>query len=82
MALSWVEGAAVLVLEDLQHALNRGAKIYGEIVGYGATCDAYHMTAPLSDGSGGGKAMKNALADASLNQVKLIISMRMEQVHL
>ena len=60
------EGAAVLVLEDLQHALNRGAKIYGEIVGYGATCDAYHMTAPLSDGSGGGKAMKNALADASL----------------
>ena len=60
------EGAAVVVLEDLQHALNRGAKIYGEIVGYGATCDAYHMTAPLSDGSGGGKAMKNALADASL----------------
>lgn len=60
------EGAAVLVLEDLQHALNRGAKIYGEVVGYGATCDAYHITAPLSDGSGGGEAMKQAMADAQL----------------
>lgn len=60
------EGAAVLVLEDLQHALKRHAHIYGEIVGYGATCDAYHMTAPLSDGSGGGEAMKKALQDACL----------------
>ena len=60
------EGAAVLVLEELQHALDRNATIYGEIVGYGATCDAYHITAPLSDGSGGGEAMKQALADASL----------------
>ena len=60
------EGAAVLVLEELQHALDRNATIYGEIVGYGATCDAYHITAPLSDGSGGGEAMKQALEDAAL----------------
>lgn len=60
------EGAAVLVLEDLEHAMKRHAKIYGEIVGYGATCDAHHITAPLDDGSGGGKAMQNALLDALL----------------
>lgn len=60
------EGAAVLVLEELQHALDRHATIYGEVVGYGSTCDAHHITAPLADGSGGGEAMKRALADASL----------------
>ena len=60
------EGAALLVLESLEHALSRGAKIYGEVVGYGATCDAYHITAPLSDGSGGGKAMINAMKDAGI----------------
>lgn len=60
------EGAAVLVLEELEHALSRNATIYGEVVGYGATCDAYHVTAPMSDGSGGGEAMKQALNDASL----------------
>jgi len=57
------EGAAILVLEELDHALARGAKIYGEVVGYGATCDAYHMTAPRPDGSGAAKAMEMALAD-------------------
>jgi len=58
------EGAAILLLEELGHARARGAKIYAEFVGYGATCDAYHMTAPLPDGSGGAKAMALALADA------------------
>jgi 3-oxoacyl-[acyl-carrier-protein] synthase II len=57
------EGAGVLLLETLEHALARGAEIYAEIVGYGATCDAYHMTAPRPDGSGGAKAMALALAD-------------------
>ncbi|MCD7808279.1 MAG: beta-ketoacyl-ACP synthase II [Erysipelotrichaceae bacterium] len=60
------EGSAVLILEELEHAKQRNATIYGEIVGYGATCDAYHITAPISDGSGGGEAMLKALADASL----------------
>ena len=57
------EGAGILLLEELGHALARGAKIYGEITGYGATCDAYHMTAPRPDGSGGARAMALALAD-------------------
>ena len=57
------EGAGILLLEELDHALARGAKIYAEIVGYGATCDAYHMTAPRPDGSGGAEAMAMALAD-------------------
>ena len=57
------EGAGILLLEELGHARARGAKIYAEVVGYGATCDAYHMTAPRPDGSGGAKAMVMALAD-------------------
>ena len=61
------EGSAIVVLEELEHALARGAKIYAEITGYGATCDAYHMTAPLPDGSGGAKAMALALSDGQTN---------------
>ena len=60
------EGAGVLLLEELDHALRRGAPIYAEFVGYGATCDAYHMTAPRPDGSGGAKAMAVALADGGV----------------
>ncbi|MEG0475746.1 MAG: beta-ketoacyl-ACP synthase II, partial [Carnobacterium sp.] len=60
------EGAGVLLLESLEHALERGATIYGEVVGYGSTGDGYHMTAPTPDGSGAGKAMLNAMAEAGI----------------
>ena len=68
------EGAGVLLLEELEHAQARGASIYAEVVGYGATCDAYHMTAPRPDGSGGAKAMALALKDggAAPDQVDYI----------
>ena len=61
------EGAGILFLEELEHALSRGAKIYGEIVGYGMTCDAYHMTSPVPDGQGATKAIELALKDAQLS---------------
>ncbi|GFK29331.1 beta-ketoacyl-ACP synthase II [Tetragenococcus halophilus] len=60
------EGAGVLLLESLEHAQARGANILGEVVGYGANCDAYHMTAPNPDGSGAGKAMKLAMEEAQI----------------
>lgn len=60
------EGAGVMVLESLEHAKARGAKILGEVVGYGSNCDAYHMTSPLPDGSGAAKAMRLAIEDAGI----------------
>lgn len=61
------EGAGALVLESLEHAKKRGAKIYAEIVGYGATCDAYHITSPSPEGYGAAKAMSDAIKEANIN---------------
>ncbi len=59
------EGAGVVILEELEHAKNRGAKIYAEVVGYGATSDAYHITSPAPGGEGGARAMKIAMEEAN-----------------
>lgn len=61
------EGAGILVLEEYDHAIKRGAKIYCEVVGYGSNCDAYHITAPIEDGSGAAKCMEIAMKEAGIN---------------
>ena len=60
------EGAGVVVLESLEHAKARGANILAEVVGYGATCDAFHITSPAEDGSGAARAMENSMKDAGI----------------
>ncbi len=60
------EGAGVLILEELEHALSRGAKIYAEMIGYGMTCDAYHMTSPVPGGKGAARAIRLALKDGGI----------------
>ena len=65
--LSLGEAAAILILEDIDHAKKRGAKIYAEMAGYGIACDAYHMTAPDSSGNGAARTIKAALLDAGVS---------------
>ena len=61
------EGAGIIVLEEADHAINRDAKIYGEVIGYGATADAYHLTAPAPGGEGAIRAMRRAIRDAGID---------------
>lgn len=65
------EGAGIMILETLEHAQKRGANIYAEVVGYGTTCDAYHITAPAPGGNGGARAMKMAINDSGINEEEI-----------
>jgi 3-oxoacyl-[acyl-carrier-protein] synthase II len=65
------EGSGILLLEELEQALGRGARIYGEMVGYGMTCDAYHMTAPVPDGRGATRAMELSIKDGGLTPAQV-----------
>ena len=76
------EGAGVVVLEELEHAKQRGAVIYAELVGYGSTGDAYHITSPAEDGSGAAKAMELAMEEGGIEPSQVDISMHMEPVHI
>ena len=65
------EGAGILILEELEHALKRGAHIYGEVVGYGATSDAYHITAPDPEATGAANSIKIALEDGQVDYTQV-----------
>ncbi len=65
------EGAGIVVLEELEHARSRGAHIYAEVLGYGCTSDAYHITSPSEDGAGAARAMLNALEDGGIKPEQL-----------
>jgi len=65
------EGAGIMILETLDHAQKRGANIYAEVVGYGATCDAYHITAPAPGGNGGARAIKMAINDSGIDKEQI-----------
>ena len=75
------EGAGILVLEEMEHAKRRKAKIYAEVVGFGMSADAYHMTAPCDDGEGAARCMTTALKNAGINASEVIILMPMEPLH-
>lgn len=66
------EGAVALVLEEYEHAKARGAKIYGEVCGYGSTCDAYHITSPHPEARGGAQAMRDAMAEAEYTEQDIV----------
>lgn len=65
------EGAGIMILETLEHAQKRGANIYAEVLGYGTTCDAYHITTPAPGGNGGARAMKMAINDSGINEEQI-----------
>ena len=68
-----MKGAGIIVLEEMEYAKKRGANIYAELIGYGMSGDAHHITAPAEDGDGGYRAMKEALKWQKYHQIKLII---------
>lgn len=76
------EGSGVVILEELEHAKARGAKIYAEVVGYGCSSDAYHITSPQEDGAGAARAMTNAMSDAGVTPADVNTSMLTEQAHI